>query len=166
MSSPSGVGESGSHSADSSVDADTTSDQPTPQAVAGNPELQAEGESPTSADTLYAKLNPFRSGQQINTEADVVIKVYVVTGNHGGIPIPERFCRECHQFTRRADMAAEAAEATVDVRVYSWWTHVLGALRHGGWHAPVMVVDGEFLCQGYDVPTSDRVGEAIQRALE
>ena len=166
MSSPSRVGQSESHSDDSSTDTDTTSDHPAPEAAAGKPELQAEGESSASEETLYAKLNPFRSGQQINTEADIVIKVYVVTGNHGGIPIPEQFCRECHQFTRRADMAAEAADATVDVRVYSWWTHVVGALRHGGWHAPVMVVDDEFLCQGYDVPTSDEVGQAIQQALQ
>ncbi len=166
MSSLSGVGQSGPHSGHISIDTDTTSDYPVLEADAGKPELQAEGESSASEVTLYAKLNPFRGGQQINTEADVVIKVYVVTGNHGGIPIPEQFCRECHQFTRRADMAAEAADATVDVRVYSWWTHVVGALRHGGWHAPVMVVDGEFLCQGYDVPTSDEVGQAIQQALQ
>ncbi len=166
MSSPSGVGQSESQSSDSSAAANTTSDQSTSQAATGESELRAEGESPAAEETLYAKLNPFTDGQQIDTEASVVIKVYVVTGNHGGIPIPEQFCRECHQFTRRADMAAEAADATVDVRVYSWWTHVVGALRHGGWHAPVMVVDGEFLCQGYDVPTSDRVGEAIQQALD
>ena len=98
--------------------------------------------------------------------ADVEIVVYVVTGDHGGLRVPERFCRECHLFTRAADLAAERVDADVDVSVRSWWTHLPFALRHGGYHAPVMVVDGTRLCQGHDVPTPDEVVAAVEEALE
>lgn len=165
-SSPPGVGHSGPQSGESSTDSDSSDDQSTNQSVTGQTETQAGDESPPSEETLRASLIPFVDGQQINPDADVVIKVYVVTGRHGKIPIPERFCRECHMFTRRADIAAEKANAAVDVRVYSWWTHFLSALRYGGYHAPVMVVGGELLCQGYDVPTTEDVEQAVRHSLE
>lgn len=96
----------------------------------------------------------------------VAITVYVVTGRHGRLTIPESFCRECHRFVRAADVAAERVDAPVTVRVVSWWTHVLSALRHGGYHLPVMVVDGERLSQGHEVPSPEDVIDAIEVALQ
>jgi len=101
-----------------------------------------------------------------DSDAAVDIEIYVVTGRHGIFEVPESFCRECHMFARRADMAAEEVDAEVDVSVYSWWTRFLGALRHGGYHPPVMVVGGTRLCQGHDVPTTDEVVDAIADALD
>jgi len=114
-------------------------------------------------DELHASWLPW-AGKR--AAADVVIDLYVVTGKHGGLRIPESFCRECHMFARRADAAAAQVDADVQVNVYSWWTHVLGALRHRGYHPPVMVVGGKRLCQGHDVPTTDEVAAAIEAALD
>ena len=108
-----------------------------------------------------ASLLPWRSS---GAAADVEITVYIVTGYHGKLRIPESFCRECNLFVRRADAAAEQVDADVRVSVRSWWTHVFGALRHGGYHPPVMVVDGRRLCQGHDVPTTEAVVDAIEAA--
>lgn len=94
--------------------------------------------------------------------AAVDIEIYVVTGRHGLFDVPESFCRECHMFARRADAAAAQASVDVDVHIYSWWTRFLGALRHGGYHPPVMVVGGKLLCQGHDVPTTEEVLAAIE----
>ena len=114
-------------------------------------------------DTLRARLG-FGGG---SADPDAVrITCYVVTGDHGGITIPESFCRECHLFVRAADVAAERADVPVDVRVVSWYTHALGALRHGGYHPPVMVVGGRRLSQGYDVPSVDDVAAAIEAAVQ
>lgn len=99
-------------------------------------------------------------------DPDVRITVYVVTGCHGLLTVPERFCRECHMFTRTADAAAERVDAEVAVDVVSWWTRLPWALRHGGYHPPVMVVDGSRLCQGHDVPTTDDVVAAIEAARD
>lgn len=125
-------------------------------------ESTASGAAEPTDSVPVASLLPWRSTTQ---DADLTITVYIVTGKHGRLRIPESFCRECNLFVRAADVAAEQVEADVNVRVVSWWTHVLSALRYGGYHAPVMVVGDELLCQGYDVPTSDEVLTAIEAAL-
>lgn len=93
----------------------------------------------------------------------VDVKIYLVTGRHGAVRIPERFCRECNLYVRAADAAAEQVDRPVDVHVYSWWTRFLGALRYGGYHPPVMVVGGKKLCQGHEVPSTEEVVEAIEK---
>lgn len=103
-----------------------------------------------------------RSGQSDTVE----ITVYVVTGPHGILRIPDGFCKECNLFTRAAFVAADQVEVEVNIRVVSWWTHFLGALRHGGYHPPVMVVGGKKIAQGHDVPTPDDVTAAIHDARD
>ena len=121
---------------------------------------EATGES--GSPIPVASLLPWRSA---DAAADVEITVYIVTGYHGKLRIPESFCRECNLFVRAADQAAEAVDADVRVTVRSWWTHVLGALRHGGYHPPVMIVGDRRLCQGHDVPTVEAVVDAIEVSL-
>ena len=124
-------------------------------------EPTADGEGGTGERLLDADLLPsFRSTES----ATVDIEIYVVTGRHGLFDVPESLCRECHMFARRADAAAEQVSVDGDVHVYSWWTRFLGALRHGGYHPPVMIVGGERLCQGHDVPTIEGVVAAIEAA--
>jgi len=138
-----------------------TAQQPAPAAAEASESTEASTESTDSAPV--ASLLPWRSNRR---DADLTITVYIVTGKHGRLRIPESFCRECNLFVRAADVAAEQVEADVEVRVVSWWTHILSALRHGGYHAPVMVVGNRRLCQGYDVPTTCEVVDAIEAELE
>lgn len=112
---------------------------------------------------LRAKLLPWP--RKRGDEDSIEIVVYVVTGWHGILPIPTAFCRECHMFTRRADMAAEQVDVDVNVTVRSMWTHLPWARRRGWNHSPVMTVDDKLLCQGYDVPTTDEVIAAIERSV-
>lgn len=118
------------------------------------------------ATTLDAELLPTSGGESAVGAEAVVIRIYVVTGRHGVLSVPERFCRECNLFVRAADAAAERADVPVTVRVVSWWTRFLGALRYGGYHPPVMVVDGQRLCQGHHVPTPEDVTAAIEAAVD
>ena len=94
----------------------------------------------------------------------VQVRVYVFTGWHTLFKIPESWCRECQLFVRVADRAAAEAGVPVEVRPVSWWWRVLGALRFGGYHPPVMVVDGRRIAQGHDVPSMERVVDAIHAA--
>ena len=112
---------------------------------------------------LRARLSPF--GPTSSTDG-VDVTVYVVTGRHGKLRVPESFCKECHMFTRRAQLASEEIDVDVTISVRSWWTHFPWALRHGGYHPPVMVVGGNRLCQGHDVPTTEDVVGAIEAASE
>lgn len=124
-----------------------------------------ERPSESAGETLQAALWPSLWGEAA-TDADVQITCYIVTGRHGGLRIPESFCRECNLFVRAADRAAASVEADVSVRVVSWWTHFLPALRYGGYHPPIMVVGGKRLCQGHHVPTVEEVTDAIEAALD
>lgn len=122
----------------------------------------ASNEDESSERVPVADVWPTRGDE---TEAAVEIKVYVVTGRHGVFTVPESFCRECNLFVRSADVAADRVDVDVDVRVVSWWTHFLSALRYGGYHPPIMVIGGKRLCQGHHIPTTDEVAAAIEEAV-
>jgi hypothetical protein len=95
----------------------------------------------------------------------VGVKVYVVTGTEN-LRLPESFCKECNLFVNAVESAAETIDVPVDVNVYSWWRRFPGALRHGGYHPPVMVVGGKRLCQGHHVPSEDEVIGAVRDAVD
>lgn len=98
----------------------------------------------------------------------IEVRVYRFSGPQlGGLfSVPERWCRECDLFARAADDAALATDVPVEVNVVPWWSRILGALRYGGIHPPVMVVDGERIAQGHDVPDVERIVEAIEAAAD
>lgn len=96
----------------------------------------------------------------------VEVLVYKFTGWQGPFKIPDSWCRECDMFVRAADQAADRVDAPVEVEVLPWMTHLFGALRFGGYHPPVLVVDGDRVAQGEDVPTVERVVDAIEAAAE
>lgn len=118
----------------------------------------------TTSAAPSAELWPSADSDGAASPEAVQIMVYIVSGHHGWLTVPESFCRECHLFVRAADTAAEQSEIPVEVQVVSWWTRFPWALRHGGYHPPVMVVGGHRLAQGYDVPTPEDVKEAVRLA--
>lgn len=110
-----------------------------------------------------------RAVEQAQADPDidpVDVRVYKFTGWQGPFKIPESWCRECDMFVRTVDRAADEIDAPVEVEVIPWVTHIFGALRYGGYHPPVLVVDGERIAQGHDVPAVDRVVEAIETAAD
>lgn len=111
-----------------------------------------------------ASLLPWQSSTS-KSESDIEIKLYIVTGYHGKLKIPEGFCRECNLFVRAADAAAEQVDADVHVSVVSWWTHFLSAFRYGGYHPPIIVVDETRLSQGHQIPATEEIVEAIKESV-
>jgi len=105
-----------------------------------------------------AKLIPWSQEKSDNP----VVTIYVVTGRHGILKIPESFCKECNMFFHAAEEASQDLDFDVDIRVRSWWTSFLIPLIKGGYHAPIMMVDGSVLAQGYDVPSPDMVKKALE----
>ncbi len=51
-----------------------------------------------------------------------------------------------------------------ELEVKPWLSHLWESLRHRGWHAPVVLVDGRLVRQG-TVPTGAELEAAVQRAL-
>jgi len=111
--------------------------------------------------SLKADILPFRGE---SSDSDVLVEIYVVTGKHGFLSIPESFCKECNLFYHSAEEAAEKSDKDVEIRVKSYWTRFLRPLLKGGYHAPVILVDGEMFSQGYDVPDVDELVEVIDRS--
>ncbi len=96
------------------------------------------------------------------TSKKAEIEIYVVTGLHGFFRIPESFCKECNLFYQAAKRAAEEAEGEVEIEVKSYWTRFLRPLLKGGYHAPVILVDGKKVSQGYDVPDKEELLDKLE----
>ncbi len=53
----------------------------------------------------------------------------------------------------------------VELEVKPWLTYLWESLRYGGWHAPVVVVDGHLVRQG-TIPTRAELDGAVRLALQ
>lgn len=109
---------------------------------------------------LKASIIPGKSSD--SGEVDIVI--YVVTGRHGILKIPESFCKECNLFYQAAKQASEDVDFEVSISIRSYWTRFLYPLLKGGHHPPVMLMDGELVAQGYDVPDKEYLRDKIEEA--
>lgn len=83
------------------------------------------------------------------------VTVYPITGRQlGFVSVPSRFCEECDLTIDLVRRVAAELDDRVEVEVRPWLRHVFDALRRGGWHAPVVTVDGKVFSQGV-VPDYD-----------
>ena len=82
-----------------------------------------------------------------------VVTVYPITGRQLFFHVPESWCRECDLTVRAVERATSGLD-DVDVRIRPWFNHLFEALLRGGWHAPVVTVDGALFSQGV-VPDAD-----------
>ena len=76
-----------------------------------------------------------------------VITDYPMTGKQLFFTVPHRICEEC-DLTVRAVQRATSDLPGVEVRIRPWFRYLLGALRRGGWHPPIVTVDGKLYSQG------------------
>jgi hypothetical protein len=75
-------------------------------------------------------------------------------------------CAECDLAVGQARALLSAhPDWPVELEVKPWLTHLWEALRHGGWHAPAVLVDGQLLRQG-TVPTRAELEVAVRGSLE
>lgn len=80
------------------------------------------------------------------------------------LKIPESYCKECNLFYQAVKQASEEVETDVDIRVKSFWTGFPFTVLKGGYHAPVLFIDGELVAQGYDVPDKETVKKKLSEA--
>lgn len=87
------------------------------------------------------------------------ITVYPITGRQLFFRVPHSWCEECDLTIRTARRVAEQV-GDVEVTVKPWFNHLFDVLRRGGWHAPVLTIDGEIFSQGI-VPDEDELRQAL-----
>ena len=90
-----------------------------------------------------------------------VVTVYPMTGRQLFFNVPHAVCEEC-DLTVRLVRRVAADLPHVEVRIKPWFNHLFDALRRGGWHPPVVTIDGKIATQGV-VPDEDRLRRALAR---
>lgn len=74
-------------------------------------------------------------------------------------------CVECDLTVSQVrTLVARNPNWPIELEVKPWLTHLWESLRHGGWHAPVLFVDGRLVQQG-TVPRYPELEIAVRRAL-
>lgn len=101
---------------------------------------------------------------ETHTAQPIKITVYRITGDQLFFRVPESVCEECDLTVATAKRAiADLPPGTARLEVKPWLSHVLEALFRGGWHPPVVTVDGKLVSQGV-VPLSDKLRQAVLEA--
>lgn len=94
----------------------------------------------------------------------IEIVIYPITGRQGPITVPHRFCEEC-DLTIHAVRALleELGDPDIHVTIRPWMLHWWRPLWRGGWHAPIVTVNGRVVSQGV-VPSRATLLSAILAA--
>lgn len=95
----------------------------------------------------------------------VTITMYRWAGRKFGITIKSA-CKECEiNSSILEDMEKkEFAGKALTVEVKPWFTHLWESLRHGGWHAPVILVNDKLFSQGIVIDRK-KLQEYVEREL-
>ena len=100
----------------------------------------------------------------LHADRPVPVVVYRITGRQGFIDIPHRFCEECDLTVRVVgDVVDEFDGADVTMVVRPWMLWFWKPLPRGGWHAPIVTVNGRVVSQGV-VPTAEAIRQAVRAA--
>lgn len=96
----------------------------------------------------------------------VVVTIYPIAGRQLFFRVPDSFCRECELALRavaRAVGELDPAGESFAVQVKPWLNNLIQALRRGGWHPPVVTINGRLFSQGV-VPDEGKLGSALLEA--
>ena len=97
----------------------------------------------------------------INAQAPTVVTVYPMTGRQLFFNVPHAICEECDLTVRLVQRVASDLPH-VEVRIKPWFNHLFDALRRGGWHPPVVTINGRVSTQGV-IPDEDGLRRALVR---
>ncbi len=97
-------------------------------------------------------------------QSGVTITVFRITGRQLFFRVPDRVCEECDLTVQVARSVADRYPGRVVVEIKPWLDHLPSALRRGGWHPPVVLVEGRRVSQGV-VPTPDALDAAVCAVL-
>jgi predicted dithiol-disulfide oxidoreductase (DUF899 family) len=91
------------------------------------------------------------------------VTIYPITGHQfGPLRIPHRLCEECDLTIRKVrKVIDELGRNDVQIEVKPWLRHLFDALRRGGWHAPVVTINGKVFSQGV-VPDTEELKERLR----
>jgi hypothetical protein len=100
------------------------------------------------------------------TEVPVEITIYPIAGKQLWFSTPDSFCRECDLTIRTVEKVVGDLDdpSRVQVRIKPWLRHIPQAIWRGGWHPPVVTINGKVFSQGI-VPGAELLRREIEEYL-
>jgi hypothetical protein len=113
----------------------------------------------------YSSVMALRAAQRSRSAGSVPLEiaVYSIAGKQLWFHIPDSFCKECDLTIRTVENVVGDLDdpSQVRVRVRPWLRHLPETIRCGGWHPPVVSVNGKLFSQGI-VPDAGALREEIE----
>jgi hypothetical protein len=113
----------------------------------------------------YSSVMALRAAQRSRSAGSVPLEIaiYPIAGKQLWFHIPDSFCRECDLTIRTVEKVVGDLDdpSQVRVRVRPWLHHLPEAIRRGGWHPPVVSVNGKLFSQGV-VPDANALRQEIK----
>lgn len=97
------------------------------------------------------------------------ITIYRISGQQLFFNVPNEWCEECDltiNLTKKvlAELGVGKGDTRVRLIVKPWVNFAVQALSKGGWHAPVLMINGEIFSQGV-VPNRAQLTEKLRQLL-
>jgi hypothetical protein len=111
----------------------------------------------------YSSVMALRAAQRSRSAGPVPLEIAIITGKQLWFHIPDSFCKECDLTIRMVKKVVGDLDdpSQVRVRVRPWLYHLPEAIRRGGWHPPVVSVNGKLFSQGV-VPDAGALRQKIE----
>ena len=92
----------------------------------------------------------------------VNVVIYKMTGRQLFFNVPEKMCEECDLSIAQVKNVANKIDGNkVNIEVKPWLNNLLPALIKGGWHPPVVTINGKIFSQGI-VPDAKELENKIR----
>ncbi len=101
--------------------------------------------------------------------ANISVVIYRFTGQQGFFTVPQRYCPECDLTIAVTQKVVNALQPKTNrkanLMVKPWFLYFWEPLLYGGWHAPIVTVNGRVISQGV-VPPAETIENALSNILQ
>lgn len=98
--------------------------------------------------------------------AKVNITIYKMTGWQLFFYVPEKVCVECDLSVATVkNLVKEFPRGAINLEIKKWFNNLPLILVKGGWHPPVITINGKIFFQGI-VPNKEILRKSIQELLK
>lgn len=91
------------------------------------------------------------------------ITLFPIAGKQFFFNVPDSWCEEC-DLTHQLIQKITADYEDIEIEVKPWIENLPKALRRGGWHPPVVLIDDKLFSQGV-VPNDRKLREYLDNLL-
>jgi hypothetical protein len=114
----------------------------------------------------YSSVMALRAAQRSRSARSALLEIaiYPIAGKQLWFYVPDSFCRECDLTIRTVEKVVGDLDdpSQVRVRVRPWLHHLPEGIRRGGWHPPVVSINGKLFSQGV-VPDADALRQEMEK---